>query len=197
MNRRQAIKNTVLAMGYTISVPSVISIFNSCTSDTATEWKPQLFSSEQGKVLGELAETILPRTQTPGARDLKIDQFIDGLIKRVFSEEDQQFFLKGIDAFEKERKDKNGKGFVESSTEQRNQLLTKMEQESAKLSPTMWGFDMKNANSSSFYRRVKELTLLGYFTSQEVGKNILVYDPVPGAYAGDISLSEVGKISFE
>jgi len=197
MNRRQAIKNTVLAMGYTISVPSVISIFNSCTSEPSADWKPQFFSSEQSKVLGELVDTILPRTQTPGAKDLKIDQFIDGIIKRVFSEEDQQFFLKGIDAFEKECKDTNDKGFNDCSPEQRNQLLTKMEKESGKLAPTMWGFDMKNADPSSFYRKAKELTLLGYFTSQEVGKKILVYDPVPGVYAGDINVSEVGKISFE
>ena len=105
MNRREAIKNTLIAMGYTISVPSVISIFNSCNSNSSLKWQPQFFSSGQATVIGELAETILPRTKTPGAKDLKIDRFIDKIIKQVFSQEDQQVFLKGMDAFEKECKD--------------------------------------------------------------------------------------------
>lgn len=197
MNRREALKNTLLAMGYTISVPSLIAIFNSCNNNVSQKGQSQFFSSDQASLIGELAETILPKTKTPGAKDLKIDQFIDQLIKQVFSKEDQQLFLKGIDDFEKECRNKNGKDFVSCSTEERNQLLKELEAKSGKTSLSIWGVDMKNGGPSSFYRRLKELTLLGYFTSREVGKEVLVYDPVPGVYMGDIPLSEVGNISFE
>lgn len=197
MNRREALKNTVLVMGYTISIPSLVSIFNSCNSNSGQKWQPLFFSSDQGSVIGELAETILPKTQTPGAKDLNIDKFIDRMIKEVFSTEDQQLFLKGMDKFEKECKAINGRSFIKCSPDQRNDLLKKMEQESAKTPPSVWGIALKDSGPMPFYRQAKELTLLGYFTSEQVGKKILVYDPVPGVYAGDVPLSNVGNTSFE
>ena len=92
----------------------------------------------------------------------------------------------------------NGKSFIDSSPEQRTILLTKLEQEAAKEPPTIWGFDtQKDVPQITFYRKTKELTLLGYFTSKEIGKEILLYDPVPGHYLSDIPVSQVGRISFE
>jgi Gluconate 2-dehydrogenase subunit 3 len=198
MERREALKKTLLALGYTISVPSLIGIFESCNSNTSQTWQPQFFSSEQATVIGELAETILPKTKTPGAKDLNIDQFIDRMINQVLLKEDQQLFLKGMDAFEAEAKEVNGKSFVDSSPEQRSRLLTKLEQEAGGMPPSIWGFSLnKDAVPLTFYRKMKELTLLGYFTSKEIGKKVLVYDPVPGSYKGDIPLLPGMNISFE
>jgi hypothetical protein len=197
MNRREALKNTAVIMGYTISIPSLVSILNSCNTNSGQNWQPLFFSPDQAGVIGELAETILPKTQTPGAKDLNIDQFIDRIIKEVFSTEDQQLFLKGMDAFEKECTDIYSKSFIKCSPDQRNELLKKLEKESAKTPPSVWGIVLKESGPMPFYRQAKELTLLGYFTSEQVGKKILVYDPVPGLYAGDIPLAKVGNISFE
>lgn len=55
----------------------------------------------------------------------------------------------------------------------------------------------KDAGPLPFYRQVKALTLLGYFTSKEIGTKVLVYDPVPGPYKGDIPLVPGMNISFE
>jgi len=198
MQRREALKKTLLALGYTISVPSLISIFESCQNNSSQSWQPEFFSTGQASVIGELAETILPKTKTPGAKDLKLDRFIDQIIKQVLSKDDQQLYLKGMDAFEAEAKQLNGKSFIDSSPEQRTTLLTKIEQEAAKEPPTIWGFDtQKDAPQIAFYRKTKELTLLGYFTSKEIGKEVLLYDPVPGKYLSDIPVSQVGRISFE
>lgn len=198
MNRRDAIKQTVLVLGYSITVPSLLGILAGCNNRTTLTWEPQFFSSEQASVISELAETILPRTQTPGAKDLKIDQFIDRLIKQVLTPADQQLFLKGMDAFEAEAKEVNGKSFIESSPEQRSKLLAKVEQETEKVPPSVWGINLKeDAGPLPFYRQVKELTLLGYFTSKEIGKEVLVYDPVPGKYVADMPLVQPGYISFE
>jgi len=200
MNRRDALKNTVLVLGYTVAVPSLASIFSSCNnnSTTALGWEPQFFSSSQAATISELTETILPKTKTPGAKDLHIDQFVDKLIKQVLSSEDQEKLLKGMDAFDAESKELNGKTFIDSSPEERAKLLTKLEDESEKVTGNIWGFPLKkDPPPVPFYRQIKELTLLGYFTSQEVGKNILVYDPVPGKYIADMPLGHPGYISFE
>lgn len=197
MKRREALKKTLLAMGYTISVPSLLSIFESCTNNSSLDWQPQFFSSHQAKVIGELAETILPKTKTPGAKDLKLDQFIDKIIKQVLSQEDQKLFLTGMESFEVESKEFNGKNFIDSSPEQRGKLLTKLEKETEKAPSSIWGFSLKKeAAPLAFYRKVKELTLLGYFTSMEIGKEVLVYDPVPGKYVADMPLGHT-HLSFE
>ena len=54
----------------------------------------------------------------------------------------------------------------------------------------------KDAGPLPFYRQVKALTLLGYFTSKEIGKGVLVYDPIPGQYIADMPLGQT-HISFE
>lgn len=197
MKRREALKKTLLAMGYTISIPSLISIFESCNNNSSQTWQPQFFSTHQATVIGELAETILPKTKTPGAKDLKLDQFIDHLIKKILSHADQQLFLAGMEAFETACKEMNGKSFMNCSSDQRNKLLTKLEQETAKVPGSIWGFSLeKDARPVPFYRRVKDMTLLGYFTSKEIGKEVLVYNPVPGKYVSDMPLGNT-HISFE
>jgi hypothetical protein len=198
MNRRDALKNTLLAMGYSITVPSLISIFNSCSSNHSITWKPLFLSGEQATVIAELAETILPKTQTPGAKELNIDRFIDKMLHQVFSPEGQQLFTKGLADFEKQSKDLNGKSFVDSSPEERKKLLTKMEQETEKTPPSVWGINLKkDAGPLPFYRQAKALILLGYFTSQEIGKKVLMYDPVPGPFIADVPVTATTRISFE
>src|SRR5688572_32525702 len=113
MNRRDALKNTVLVLGYTVAVPSLANIFSSCNNNagTALGWEPQFFSSSQVALISELTEAILPKTKTPGAKELHIDQFIDRLVKQILSTEDQEKLKKGADAFEAEAKEVNGKSF--------------------------------------------------------------------------------------
>jgi Gluconate 2-dehydrogenase subunit 3 len=198
MNRRDALKQTVLVLGYTVAVPSVLSILAGCQNNSTLTWKPEFFSHQQASVISELTETILPRTKIPGAKDLHIDEFIDRILKQVLSPEDQKTFLKGMDSFEDESKEVNGKSFIDSSPEQRTLLLTKLEKETEKTPVSVWGINMKkDAGPLPFYRQVKELTLLGYFTSKEIGKEVLVYDPVPGKYIADMPLVQPGYISFE
>jgi hypothetical protein len=64
-----------------------------------------------------------PKTQTPGAKDLKLDQFIDKMIKQVLSKDDQQLFLKGMEAFEAEAKELNGKTLLTHHRSERSKLL--------------------------------------------------------------------------
>jgi hypothetical protein len=82
------------------------------------------------------------------------------------------------------------KAFADSSPEQRQKLLAKMEQETEKNTTFCVGINLKkDAGPLPFYRQAKSLTLLGYFTSQEIGKKVLVYDPVPGPFIGDVAVT--------
>jgi hypothetical protein len=197
MERREAITKALLALGCTISVPTVISIFDSCNSK-ATDWQPQFFSRQQAAFISELSETILPKTKTPGAKDLMLDRFIDQFIPTVFSKQEQQDFLNGIETFNKECKEVLGENFVDLSPEQRKKILVRMEENAAKTPLSFWGINMqKDPPPLPFYRKAKGLVLLGYFTSEKVGKNLLKYDPVPGKFVANMSLAQQDHISFE
>lgn len=193
MERRTAIKRTALILGYAVSGSALSGVLNGCKADTHPDWTPEFFTSEQFQTIGAIAECILPKTDTPGAKDLFVDRFVDKMLKMSYAEADQQSFLEGMAAFEEDCKAMNGKAFAKCSAEQQTTTLKKYETQSAPVPPTVWGGQLGTFDPVPFYRQLKALVLLGYFTSEEVGENLLAYQPIPGKYVGCKPLSEVGK----
>jgi hypothetical protein len=193
MNRRDAIKSSALFLGYAVSTTALSNLFISCKSEVQLNWKPVFLSNSQAQLLSEMTERILPRTKTPGAKDLNIDRFIDKMLKDLLSKAEQKDFLAGLDAFESACKSANGKPFVECTTEQQNAFLVKMDKESTKFNPSVWGIDLGAPIQIPFFRRVKELTLLGFYTSQDIGEKVLSFLPIPGEYIGCVPLASIGN----
>jgi hypothetical protein len=190
MNRRTAIKNTALMFGYAITAGALTETFISCKNEPRAvnlAWKPEFLTVQQANTLAEMTETILPRTATPGAKDIGVPQFIDKVLKKLLSEAEQKDFVAGLEKLEETCKSTNGKYFDECTPAQREALLLKMDKEAAKFPPNMWGITLvKNPDPITFYRRLKGLTLMAYFTSEKVSKELLVYEPVPGKYYGAV-----------
>ncbi|UWX55135.1 gluconate 2-dehydrogenase subunit 3 family protein [Maribacter litopenaei] len=93
MDRRKALKNMGLAMGYTVATPTLISIMQSCKGEPVVTWTPEFLTSSEGAVLTKVVDVILPKTDTPSASELQVDIFIDKFAKDVL-EKDQQDFLR-------------------------------------------------------------------------------------------------------
>ena len=75
MDRRVALKNMGLALGYTVATPTLISLMQSCRQETTPEWVPAFFSPEEGMVLTALADLMLPKTDTPSASEVGVPRF--------------------------------------------------------------------------------------------------------------------------
>ncbi len=195
MNRRDALKQTTFILGYAISGATIAGLMNGCKADTTIDWQGAFFSPKQVHTISEIAETILPKTDTPGAKDVMVERFVDVMVKEHYSAADQQDFLKGLEAFEADCQQTFGKAFSDCTSEERGQLLTKYEQQSGKTQPSIWGNAVGKATTVPFYRKLKALTLLGYFTSETVGKHLLHYDPIPGKFIGCVPLAKGTKIS--
>lgn len=193
MERRTAIKQTALILGYAISGSALSGVLNGCKADTSPGWTPEFFTADQLTTIGDIAECILPKTETPGAKDLLVDRFVDKMLKMSYSEAEQQSFLEGMTAFEADCETANGKAFSTCSAEQQTAFLQKHEDQSPPMPPSVWGGQLGESDPVPFYRQLKSLVLLGYFTSEEVGENILNYDPIPGQYRGCVPLAEIGK----
>ena len=193
MDRREALKNSALLAGITASGLSLTSLLQSCQEQNRLVWEPLFFSNKQAETVSAITDVILPATDTPGALDLKVDIFVDLMCKKHLSPEDQDHILKGYEEFEKTTRDMYDKSFPQLSTEEKAEVLKKAGTATNKFNPAVWGSPLGKQDPIDFLRRVRQFTLVGYYTSEEVGKNILVYDPIPGRQEGCIPLSDVGN----
>ena len=89
MRRRDALKQIGFATSFFVATPAVMSILQSCTSESST-WVPEFFSQEQGVVLTNFVDVILPKTEIPSATELNVPQFIDKYVNEVLESEQQQ-----------------------------------------------------------------------------------------------------------
>lgn len=187
MNRREAIKKTAFLMGGTISAAAIAGVLNGCQpSPPGISWEPQFFTLEQGEMVTVIAERIIPATDTPGAKDVGVPAFIDIMLKDNYTEKQQKAFVEGLTSLEADAQQAHGKSFVQLSLEEQDALLTQYDQAA---------YDARKAGEKGrpFFTMAKELTLVGYFTSEVGATEVLQYDPVPGNYEGCVPLAEVGK----
>ncbi len=193
MDRRAALKKTALVAGSAALVPSLFSLLQSCQQQPRLGWEPIFLSIDHAELISTLVDTLLPRTDTPGALDVKVDLFIDVVFARVFDTKGQDKMIAEMNRFDELCKEKFGSKFTDLNTTDREEYLKQKEAESGKFNGKVWGTAVGDQQAVGFYRTIKSLALWGYFSSEEIGKNVLNYDPVPGVYLGCIPLSDVGN----
>jgi hypothetical protein len=193
MDRRNALKHTGLLAGATIAIPSVLSLFQSCQTEPRLGWKPSFFTEDEAQTISTLVDMILPRTNTPGALDVHVDVFIDKVIAQSYDEDGQKNMRKDITSFNKDCKEKFGAVFHELTEDKRIAVLEAAEKSNGKFNPGIWGKSIGEQEPIGFYRSIKATAIWAYMTSEEIGKNVLSYDPIPGGFKACISVDEVGN----
>ena len=183
MNRRTYIKNTALLLGYTVSATALAGLMASCQQEAKLTWQPVFLNNKQANLLAEITETICPKTKTPGAKELGVPQFIDKMLKELLTKKDQEAFVSGLEELDTRCEKSQGKSFLECTQTQREAFLTMLDKESPKFPPNMWGIVLiEKPEPVTFFRKVKSMTLMAYFTSEKIGKEVLAYKPIPGPY---------------
>jgi hypothetical protein len=171
MNRREAVQSISLLLGGTIL--GMEAFLSGCT----TTDKKVSFSENDIKFLNEVAETILPATKTPGAKAAKVGELMKVMVNDCYEEKDQLLFHNGIKTLQELSKKEYGDKFTEIKPEQRHALLLKLDTEQKEIMKT-W----KKDDPKPYFRLMKELTLLGYFTSEIGCKEARRYAETPGRY---------------
>jgi len=182
MDRRESLKASAFFAG-SLLMPSFLSqFFQSCNSiqQGKETWKPLIFSAKQAILVPELVDTILPATDTPGAKEAMTHVFIDLFIKDCYPKEQRDMFLKGLDELEAKH------SFLSLDAAGRTALLTKLEKES---------IDKNEPLEKSFIKMAKKLTILGYFTSEIGATKAAEYIASPGPYIGCIDLKPDQKVT--
>ena len=193
MDRRSALKKTGFLAGAAVAMPTMLSLLQSCKKEPRLTWQPEFFTDKEAKTIGTLVDMILPRTDTPGALDVKVDVFIDKVIAKTYNKDGQHNIRNEIIAFNDRCKEHFGAVFSSLEKAKRIEVLKAEEKASAKFSPGVWGTSVGAQEPVEFYRAMKSMAIWAYFTSEEIGENVLSYDPIPGDYEGCKPLSEVGN----
>ena len=194
MKRRDALKNLGLAAGFAITAPSIFSLLQSCTS--APTWMPTYFTNDEKEIVVNLVDIILPKTEgTPSATEVNVPQFIDKYITEVLNLEDQEAIRVSFTDIITTLKTTIETDIRDITTAQYTtlldtHLLVKGEIDEDRLA----NLEAVQPTKNEFLNQLKHLTITAYVTSEEIGKNILAYDPVPTAYyCGDLQELTGGK----
>ncbi|NBB76491.1 MAG: gluconate 2-dehydrogenase subunit 3 family protein, partial [Bacteroidetes bacterium] len=127
-----------------------------------------------------------------GALDVNVDMFIDLLFEKSYDEEAQQQVRNELDQLNAEAEQNYGAPFADLNPEDRKQFLLDQEKVSGTFRKSVWGTAVGDQDDPpAFYKSLKSMTLWAYFSSEKVGEEVLVYDPIPGIYRGCIPLSDV------
>lgn len=170
MNRREAIKKTALALGLAAASASARSAMGQAASPVVPGAGRVYLTRAQFKLVGAMADRILPQSDTPGALDVGVPEFIDVTFGKYFSVEEVNTFKNGAERMA---------DFASLSGEEQDARLHEAAQA-----------------DDAFYRSVRELVITGYFTSEKVGKEVLNYLPIPGTFEPCILLEEVGNVNW-
>ncbi len=166
MERRTVLKYLVVIAGGTAIMPSCVQK----ESKASILLRNMKISGEQEIMLAEFAETLIPASATPGAKDTYAHLFALRMLDDCYEKDEQQVFTKGQKAVEDMVKDKYNTTFARASAAQRAGILTTLENKK--------GSD----DAQAFYKLMKNLTIQGYLTSKPVMGGIFNYELVPGRY---------------
>ncbi len=162
MDRRHALKNVALFLGGTLSAPTLLAMNRWQSADfnflAAADFS---LTETHRKIVAAVAEMILPKSNTPGALDAGCPAFIELMLKDCYKKPEQTSFVEGLNNLEQS-------GFLNLDGAQRKEALTKLQA------------DAKTAKGTTYWRLMKELTLLGYYTSEVGIKASFDYQPIPG-----------------
>ncbi|HEY8780493.1 MAG TPA: gluconate 2-dehydrogenase subunit 3 family protein [Mucilaginibacter sp.] len=194
MDRRDAIGRVALIMGGAVIGAE---FFISGCKPTSTQVS-DLFNADHVAFLNEVADTILPATaSSPGAKAANVGQFMAVMVRDCYTPADQKIFLEGIKKLDDTgQKQFNGK-FMDLTDQQRTDLLVALDKEQKDyyktLSKKMEADMAKHKGDTKYaalkmpdhyFKMMKELTLLGYFTSEVGATKALRYMETPGHYDG-------------
>jgi hypothetical protein len=172
MNRREAIARIGLLLGGAMVGGDVLLRGETLAGKTAPG-----FTAEEIALLDEIGDTIIPATDTPGAKAAGIGAFMVMMVQDCYDDAHHAIFKAGIAQVDAEAKKKFGQGFLALAPAQRTELLNALDREIRQ--------HPRKQKPAHYFRMMKELTLLGYFTSEIGASQALRYVEVPGGFDGN------------
>ncbi len=184
MDRRHAVKQAAILMGGVLSASTLAVMLDGCNSELR-QGKGTEFTDDEKNMVAAMADIIIPRTNTPGAKDAGVPDFIVMMMQECYPDKDQDQFHAGLAAFDKLCREKYGDPFLKLSPDKQATAVKDLDTKVlGKKDKSAGDKDKAGKDDLAFYRKLKELTLLGYFTSKPGATETLRYVQIPGRFDG-------------
>lgn len=183
MNRRKAISNILLLTAAGTSVISVIKLVTPTQAPDLTKLR------SQADLITEIAETIIPATNTPGAKAANVTPFIIAMIESCTPQKQQIRFLEGLQDINHYAQKKFNRHFLDCTTDEKKKVVDHFEKRDRPFKGTA-GKVSKRLFGESFFTTMKAYTVYGYCNSMLGVTQGMAYDHVPGKYEGCMPLTK-------
>lgn len=178
VTRREALRRVSALLGGAVLVGQSAWLTGCASLSTGSR---RLFSDSDIALLDEIADTILPETKTPGAKAAGVGPFMALMVEEAYDPREQAVFREGLDTLERESRRQNGGGFMASAPAQRLALLERLDVEAIEY--------MRRPGADArphYFRLMKELAMLGYFTSEIGYTQAMRYAETPARWEPSI-----------
>jgi len=177
MERRAILKYTAYATGTALSAPLISSLLVSCQSEVAAAKTAEglaFFSGPQMELVKQVANLILPKTDSPSATEVGVHDMIDHIVGNVYSEKERSNYKNEFEAL--------ASLLSKAKGEELAGMITQLNNNEEALPEV----------ARKAFTSLKQQTIAYYLSSKEIGMNYLSYLPVPGEYEACISVEEAG-----
>jgi gluconate 2-dehydrogenase gamma chain len=191
IDRRELIQRAGMLLGGAVSSAAMAGVLGGCVSTPPSAGDKQTFLTiDEARMVEVVSDHIIPRTDTPGAIDVGVPGFIDRMMAGYYRDRPRQVFRAGLARIDTDAQKEHGKTFVALTPEQQVALLKVYDREAYEQARR----NINNPDADQhFFRMLKELTIVGFCTSEAGATKFLNYAQTPGPYRADIPYSEVGK----
>lgn len=180
MNRRELLQLIAAATGCAMIGTNA---FAYQPAPAASPLNETLFNQQHIDLLNEIAETIIPKTDTPGAKDAQVGQTMVVMVADCYDQSDKKVFMDGLKKINKFSLNEYQKDFMALSAKQKKALLTELDQQANEYNAS--GLKQQTG-LPHYFTLMKQLTLFCFFTSKVGATKVLRYVAVPGKYDGDL-----------
>ena len=186
MDRRELLKMVALATGGVV-IGGEFFLAGCKSKDVVVAGTA--FSNENIAFLDEVAETIIPKTTTAGAKEAEVGKFMTVMVNDCYEEADQKVFHDGMKELDEACKKMHGHSFMKGEAAHRKELLTSIDKGAKEYMK-----NKKKEDPNHYFVLMKQLTLLGYFTSKAGLEQNFDYQQVPGKFNGAVPYKKGDKL---
>jgi hypothetical protein len=186
MNRRDALRLLATGTALHLAPGSLLAAMREARKLVEVPAALRTLNPHQDATVKVLAESLLPRTDTPGASDVGTTEFIDLMLTEWFDEPDRSRFLSGLAEVDLRTKTLFSRNFVDASSDQQAAILTWLGQKMTLAADPAGGSRRGSSRGQykDFYSMFRSLTLTAYYTSEAGATGELHFQMVPGSYEG-------------
>jgi len=191
MHRRQALRLLASAATLPLLSRQAFSMFQAVHDQLHEQAILKTLTPHQNATVTTISELIIPQTNTPGAKAARVNEFIDLIVTDWYDEEEKATFLSGLADVDSRTRDLFGKDFVDCAEKQQVEVLQALDDEVAAARAEL---EVRRRRSrppeKNFFFMIKQLTLVGYYTSQIGFEQELHGEIIPSRHAGCVPLEE-------